>query len=194
MKILGIAGSIRSGSYNKMLIRAAARLTPPGTSIELFDIGALPLYNADIDNDDARPQEVRALKDAIANADALLFSTPEYNHSVPGVLQNAIDWASRPAMASPLKDKPVGIMGVSMGAIGAARAQQQLKLVLHSTLAHVMPHPGVSVGNVASKFDNKGEITDDTTREFVRNFVQTLADYAARLGSASGKERRGAAA
>jgi chromate reductase len=121
--------------------------------IDVFELDDIPLYNADLDTDELRPHEVRRLKDGITAAEALLMTTPEYNHSVPGVLQNAIDWASRPALKSPLVGKPVAIAGASPSAVGTARAQQQLKLVLMSTLALVLPHPGVLIAQAHEKFD-----------------------------------------
>ena len=181
MHVIGIAGSLRQGSYNKMLIRNAARLAPATLRIELVDIGDIPLYNADVDKDGMRPSAVEQLKHTVRDADALLISTPEYNHSVPGVLQNAIDWVSRPAGKSPLVDKPVGIMGASIGQLGAVRAQQQLKLVLHSTLSHVMPHAGVAVAAVQNKFDNAGELSDAQTREFLAKFLREFEEYVFRF-------------
>jgi chromate reductase len=175
-----------------MLIRNAARLAPANMRVELLDIGDIPLYNADIDKDDVRPSSVVRLKELVDRADGLLISTPEYNHSVPGVLQNAIDWASRPAMSSPLRGKPVGIMGVSMGAIGAARATQQLKLVLQATLAHVMPHAGVSIGMVQNKVDSAGLLVDEASRTFLESFLQELFEYAMLFDS--GKARSKSAA
>src|SRR4051812_25627965 len=125
MKVLGIAGSLRRESYNRGLLEAARRAAPASMTIDIFDLAGIPLYNADEDTDERRPAEVIRLKQAIAEASALLFVTPEYNHSVPGVLQNAIDWASRPGNNSVLKGKPAGMMSASPGAIGGARAQQQ---------------------------------------------------------------------
>src|SRR3954468_20992866 len=127
MKVLGIAGSLRRASSNRGLLAAAVQLAPGSMTIEPFDLAGIPLYNADLDADERRPDEVVRLKAAIAAADAVLIATPEYNHSIPGVLQNAIDWASRPGNNSPLRGKPAAIVSVSTGVIGAARAQQQLK-------------------------------------------------------------------
>jgi chromate reductase len=183
MRLLGIPGSLRRGSYNRSLLEAAGELAPAGTTIELFDLDEIPLYNADLDADDIRPFEVTRLKDAIASADALLIATPEYNYTVPGVLQNAIDWASRPAMKSPFVGKPVGIMGAATGAIGTARAQQQLKVVLMATLALVMPHPGVLVGQAAEKFDAAGALVHEPTRRFVAQFLRDLDAWTARVSA-----------
>jgi chromate reductase len=182
VRVLGIVGSLRRDSLNRRLLAGAARLAPEGVRIEPFDLAEIPLYNGDLDTDAARPEPVRRLKQAVAESDALLIATPEYNHSVPGVLQNAIDWLSRPAGKSPLAGKPVAIMGASPGAIGTARAQSQLKVVLMSTLAHVMPHPGVAVGQAPEKLAATGEITHEPTRDFVAAFLRDLASWARRMG------------
>jgi chromate reductase len=122
MRVIGIAGSLRRESYNRSLLEAARALAPAALTIVPFQLNDIPLYNADYDADHLRPAEVTRLKQEIAEADALLVVTPEYNHSVPGVLQNAIDWASRPGGKSPLAGKPAAVMGASTGAIGSARA------------------------------------------------------------------------
>ena len=189
MNVLGFAGSLRAGSYNKKLLASMPELAPRDMRIEIFDLKDIPLYNADIDRDGVRPTAVEAFKRAIADADGLLIVSPENNHSVPGVLQNAIDWASRPGLKSVLKDKPVAIAGVSTGALGAARAQQQLKLVLMSTLSLVMPHAGVTVGNAATKFDERGLI-DPPTREFVAAFLSEFERWVQRVGVAPAAARR----
>lgn len=190
IRVLAIAGSLRQASHNRRLLEAALELAPPGMSIEIFDLAEIPLYNGDLDTDAERPEAVQRLRQAIAAADALLIATPEYNHNIPGVLQNALDWASRPAMRSPLAGKPVGIMGVSTGALGAVRAQQQLKLVLLATLALVMPHRGVSVGQAAEKFGPDGALVHEPTREFLAAFLRDLHDWARRLGEAAPRARR----
>src|SRR4051794_140605 len=183
MRVLGIAGSLRHGSYNRGLLEAARQLAGPAMTIEPFDLAGIPLYNADFDTDERRPAEVVRLKRAIAETDALLMVTPEYNHSVPGVLQNAIDWASRPGNRSVFVGKPVAIMGASTGAVGSARAQQQLKLVLMSTLALVLPHPGVVVGQAKEKFDEAGALTHEPTRQFIAAFLQALDAWTHRVVS-----------
>jgi chromate reductase len=181
MNVLGIAGSIRRESYNRALLDTARQVAPHGMSIDVFDLAGIPLYNADLDTDAVRPDEVVRLKAAIAAADALLVVTPEYNYSVPGVLQNAIDWASRPGMQSVLAGKSAGIMGASTGAIGTARAQQQLKLVLMGTLSLVMPHAGVLVGQAKDKFDAAGTLTHGPTRQFVAAYLQELETWTRRV-------------
>jgi chromate reductase len=186
MKILGIAGSLRRGSYNRALIEAARELAPAGMRIEPFDLDDIPLYNADVDVDGLRPAEVQRLKHGVAGADGVLIATPEYNHSVSGVLQNAIDWASRPALNSPLVAKPVAIMSASPGPVGAARAQQQLKLVLLSTLALLMPHPGVTVGLAAEKFDAANTLVHQPTRQYIAAFLKDLESWVHRVGAPTG--------
>ncbi len=151
-------------------------------SIVHFTLDEIPFYNADYDADHLRPPEVVRLKQSIAEADALLIASPEYNHSVPGVLQNAIDWASRPGLKSPLAGKPVAIMGASAGVVGTARGQQQLKLTLMSTLALVMPHAGVLVGQASQRFDLSGALVHEPTRQFLASFLADLEKWTARVG------------
>jgi chromate reductase len=160
-------------------------MAPETLRIEPFGLHDIPPYNADIDTDEKRPGEVTRLKQAIADADALLIATPEYNHGIAGVLKNAIDWASRPNLRSPFVNKPVAIMGASGGMAGTARAQQQLKLVLMSMLALVMPHPGVLVNMAAEKFDQSGALTHEPTRRFLAKFLQDLDAWANRFPRAA---------
>lgn len=181
VRILGFAGSLRGGSYNRALLHAAHELAPEGVEIETFDLAPIPLYNADLDTDAKCPEPVERFKETIGNADGLLVVTPEYNHGVPGVLKNAVDWASRPGRNSVLKGKPAGIMGASPGAIGTARAQEHLKQILEAPLAHVMPHPGVLVGGAKEKFGAEGRLTDEATRSFVEDYLQELAGYVRRF-------------
>jgi chromate reductase, NAD(P)H dehydrogenase (quinone) len=178
---MGIAGSLRRESYNRALLNAAIALAPASLTIVAFPLDGIPLYNADVDADDRRPAEAAKLKQAVTESDGLLIISPEYNHSVPGVLQNAIDWASRPGLKSPLVGKPVAIAGASIGAFGTARAQQQLKLVLMSTLALVMPHAGVLVGQAAEKFDASGALVHEPTRQFLGMFLGEFEKWIARL-------------
>jgi chromate reductase, NAD(P)H dehydrogenase (quinone) len=190
MRILGIPGSLRRASYNRALLDAARELAPHGMTIDIFELDDIPLYNADLDVDGVRPFEVERFKEEIARADGLLFATPEYNYNISGVMQNAIDWASRPAMKSPLAAKPSAVMGVSTGATGTARAQQQLKLVLIGTLSLLMPHSGLLVGHAAQKFDSGGELTDESTRTHVANFLRDFQQWVARQSATDLNERR----
>lgn len=177
MNILAFAGSLRRGSYNRALLRAARELAPEEMTIEIFDLDEIPLYNADIDADDARPAAVETFKQKIGAADGLLMATPEYNHSITGVLKNAIDWASRPGHRSVLRGKPVGIIGASGGRMGTARAQEHLKPILEATLSHQMPHPGFLVSEAAEKFDDEGQLADDPTRDFLRDYLESLGKW-----------------
>ncbi len=181
LHVLGIAGTLRRAGYNRWLVQAAQELAPAGMEITIFDLADIPLYNQDLDKDGERPEPVERFKQAIAEADALLIATPEYNHSIPGVLQNALDWASRPAGKSPLAGKPTAIMGAATGAIGTARAQQILKIVLFATLAVVLPHPGVIIGQAQEKFDGEGRLVHAPTRNFLQSFLQDLHDWTLRF-------------
>jgi chromate reductase len=181
VRVLGIAGSLRRKSYNRSLLAAAAELAPTSMSIETFDLADVPLYNGDLDTDEARPEPVRRLRDAVAAADAVLIASPEYNHSVPGVLQNALDWASRPGGRSPFAGKPVAIMGTSPGPVGTARGQQVLKLVVLSLLAHLIPHPGVVVNMAGEKFDADGRLVHEPTRAFLATFLAELEAWGRRM-------------
>lgn len=179
--VCGIAGSLRAGSYNRMLLRAAAELAPAGMEIRPFErFSEIPLYDADLEAKGA-PAPVAALKRAVREAAAVLVCTPEYNWSIPGVLKNAIDWASRPPAETPFAGKPVAIMGASPGAVGTARAQQHLRLVLASNGALVLPGPEVLVARCREKFDGSGKLVDEATRTFVGRLLEKLAGTARRL-------------
>jgi len=180
MTILGFAGSLRRASFNRGLIRAAAAGAPPGIEVRILTLEGLPLFNQDLE-DAGDPPEVANLKQAIAEADALLVATPEYNHGVPGVLKNAIDWASRPRASSPLFDKPVAVMGASPGRGSTARAQAQLRDAFVFTGACVLPLPEVLVGSAASHFDGDGNLLDPDIRALVVRLVDALADWTDRL-------------
>jgi chromate reductase len=162
------------------LIRAAIELAPSGTRVVPFDLVDLPLYNGDVEAD-GDPAPVAAFKRAIAAADALLIASPEYNHCVPGVLKNAIDWASRPARASVLTGKPVAIMGASTGSGGTARAQAHLRDGLAYTNGLVLPLPEVLVPLAAERFDAESNLSDTATRDEVRDLLVSLASWTRRL-------------
>lgn len=179
MHVAAISGSLRKGSYNTMALKAAIELAPPGMTIEPVGIGDLPLYNDDI-RQAGYPAEVEHFRQKLASADAILFVTPEYNYSIPGVLKNAIDWASRPP-SQPLDDKPVAIMGVSGGLLGTARAQYHLRQMLVFLNAHPINKPEVMIGQAQAKFNEEGRLTDEPTREFVRQLLISLAAWTRRL-------------
>jgi chromate reductase len=180
MRILGFAGSLRRASYNRGLIRGAAADAPTGIVVEVFDLGDIPLYNQDVE-DAGEPASVVAFKAAMARSDALLVATPEYNHGVPGVLKNAIDWASRPRVTSPLGDKPVAVMGASPGRGSTARAQAQLRDAFVFTGACVMPQPELLVGGAGEHFDDDGNVMDPALRASLVELVEALRAWTVRI-------------
>jgi len=176
---LGIAGSLREGSYNRALLRVAAEVAPEDLEIEVFDnevLKRIPLYNEDV-RAEGDPEPVRALKDAIRKADALVIATPEYNHSVAGVLKNALDWASRPPDDSPLAGKPVAIMGASTGRWGTVRAQMHLRQLCVDQKMPAVSEPEVLVADADEKFDDQGRLTHDVTRYFVSELMESLVAW-----------------
>jgi chromate reductase len=173
MKILGISGSLRRDSHNTKLLRAAAELLPGGVELELWDgLKAVPPYDEDDDVEPA-PAAVTELRDAIAGADAILFATPEYNHSVPGQLKNAVDWASRPLATNSLRNLPVAVVGASVGAFGAVWAQAELRKVLAATGARVVDGE-VVVGHAHERFGPDGRLADDALRAQLAEVVDAL--------------------
>jgi chromate reductase len=182
MKILAIPGSLRDGSYNRLLIHAAEELAPEGVEIRTFEIDDLPLYNQDEDTPD-EPEPVAALREQIRDADALLLSTPEYNYSVPGVLKNAIDWASRPYGNAPLTGKPVAIMGASTGMSGTMRAQLAWRPVFLFTDSPMVGKPEVYVAQAGQKFDREGRLMDETARKLIRQLIENLVGLAEEANS-----------
>jgi len=179
IRILGIAGSLRRDSYNRAALRAAIELAPEGASIETFELDGIPGFNQD--DEQNPPDKVVELKRRIREADAILFVTPEYNYSVPGVLKNAIDWASRPYGDSAWNGKPAAIMGASVGAIGTARAQYHLRQIMVFLNMFPVNQPEVMIGNAAEQFDDQGNLTNETGRQFVRQLLQNLVDWTRRI-------------
>ena len=172
MKILGIAGSIREGSYNRAMLRAAQSLVPEGATIETFDIKGLPGFSQDDETNP--PAQVVELKQLIRDADAILFVTPEYNYSVPGVLKNAIDWASRPYGDSAWTRKPVAIMGASVGTLGTARAQYHLRQMFVFLNMFAVNQPEVMISQAHKHFDTQGNLTDDAVKKLIRQLLEEL--------------------
>ena len=166
MKVLAISGSLRKDSYNTRLLEAAEEVIGDRADIESFDIGKIPHYHGDQDGE-TKPQAVQELLDAIASADGLLIATPEYNYSLPGVLKNAIDWASRPAYKSVLKGKPTAILSASISATGGVRAQVHLRDILAGTLTPVLHAPDFLVPTAQDKFDETGKLTDEATQKML---------------------------
>jgi len=181
LSFVGIAGSLRRASINRGLIRAAVDVAPEGTTVVPYELADIPMFNADVEAG-GDPPAVADFKRAIASADALLIATPEYNHCVPGVLKNAIDWASRPARESVLTGKPVAVMGASTGRGGTARAQAHLRDGLAYTNGLVLPLPEVLVGLAREKFDAEGNLIEDATRGEIRDLLVSLAAWTRRVG------------
>jgi chromate reductase len=175
LRVLGIAGSIRKGSYNQALLRAAAAEAPENMHIEIYEgLRQIPPYDNDV-HEEGDPAVVRTLKELVRAADGLLIATPEYNYGIPGVLKNAIDWVSRPP--NPMDGKPTAIMGASISNFGTVRAQMSLRQTFIFTNNRVMARPELMVFNTQQRFSEAGELTDDDTRKFLREFLESFAGW-----------------
>lgn len=177
--ILGIAGSLRRQSYNRSALRAAQQLVPEGATLEIFELDGIPGFNQDEEQNP--PAKVVQLKERVRAANAILFVTPEYNYSVPGVLKNAIDWASRPYGDNAWDGKPAAIMGASIGNIATARAQYHLRQIFVFLNVLALNRPEVMIGNAAERFDTNGNLTDETTKDHIRRLLQALVDWTQRI-------------
>lgn len=177
--IFGFAGSLRKGSYNKALLRSAEELLPPNVRLDVFDLEGIPPYNQDLEQQPT--QQVKNFKAGIRAADALLIATPEYNYSMPGVLKNAIDWGSRPHGDNVFDDKPVAIMGASLGMIGTARAQYHLRQSCVFLNMHPLNKPEIMVPFVRDKIDVQGKLADEPTRVKIRELLESLVAWTKRL-------------
>jgi chromate reductase len=177
--ILGIAGSLRKASYNRAALRAAANLVPKDVSLDIFELDGIPGFSEDEEKNP--PAKVADLKNRIRAADAILIVTPEYNYSIPGVLKNAIDWASRPYGDSAWSGKPAAIMGASIGTIGTARAQYHLRQCMVFLNMFPINQPEVMIGNAATRFDKEGNLTDNATKDYIRKLLEILVAWARRL-------------
>lgn len=176
--VVGFAGSLRRGSYNRALLRAATDLAPSALYIVIHDLDGIPLYNADLEAAGVLPSVVQ-LRDAIRQADGFLIATPEYNYGVPGVLKNTIDWLSRPPSDSALNGKVAAVMGASPGMTGTARGQSQLRQSLGFTNTYALPQPEVLVGHAHEKFDADGRLVHRATRDVLETFLQRFAELIA---------------
>ena len=179
MRILAITGSLRAESFNTKALKAAAALAPAGVELLHTDLAGIPLYREE-DYQQGFPAAVEALRRAIRDADAVLISTPEYNYSVPGVLKNAIDWVSRPP-DQPFSGKALAIMGASAGRLGTARAQYHLRQVFVFLNAHVLNQPEVMIAVAQNAFDDKGRLTDETTKDLIGKQLAALVAWSERL-------------
>lgn len=179
MKILGFVGSLRKGSYNKALMRAAVELVPDDATIEVFDLEGIPPFNQDLENQP--PQVVRDFKAKIRSADALLIASPEYNYSIPGVLKNAIDAASRPYADKVFDGKPVAIMSASVGRLGGARAQYHLRQSFVFLNMYPINHPEVMLPFAEQNIDEHGNLTNEETRKLIRQLLEELVWWTRKL-------------
>ena len=177
--ILGFAGSLRQGSYNRLLLKAAAELTPDGAALDIFDLAGIPPFNQDLEA--SPPDIVKEFKGKIRAADALLIVTPEHNYSVPGVLKNAIDWASRPYGDNSFEGKPVAIMSASTGMLGGARAQYHLRQSFVFLDMHPVNRPEVMVAFAPQKFDEHGTLIDEKARELIKALLVALVAWTKKL-------------
>jgi chromate reductase len=178
-KILGFAGSLRKDSYNKALLRAALELVPEGVELDIFDLDGIPPFNQDLENEPV--DRVKEFKSKIKAADAILIATPEYNYSIPGVLKNAIDCASRPYGDNAFAHKPVAIMGASVGMMGSARAQYHLRQCFVFLTCFALNQPEVMVSHAHEKVDKDGRVTDQKTRELIKELLENLVAWTRRL-------------
>lgn len=178
-KVLSIAGSLRKKSYNKMLLKAAQVLAPEQMLIEIFDLADIPLFNQD--EEISLPTSVSVFKQKIRDADGILIATPEYNYSIPGVLKNAMDWASRPQGDNAFNDKPVAVMGATPYMLGSSRAQYHLRQTFVFLNMHQLNKPEIMVPFVADKFNAKGELVDEHTKEKVTEFLRAFLEWIERL-------------
>ncbi len=179
IRILGFAGSLRKGSFNKAILEAAKEVVPGDAELETFDLEDIPLFNQDIEQE--MPERVRSFKDRIKMADALLIATPEYNHSITGVLKNAMDWASRPYPDNSFDGKAVAVMSASPGLSGGDKAQYHLRQTFVSLNMHAVNRPEVAVGLVMDKLDENSRLKDGKTREKIAELLRSLVALAKKL-------------
>ena len=179
IKILGIAGSLRKGSYNRALLRATGGLVPEDALLETFDLEGIPPFNADFEQN--MPPIIKVLKGKVKAADAILFVTPEYNYSVPGVLKNAIDWVSRPYGDNSFASKPVALMSASTGMLGGARAQYHLRQTFVFLDMHPINRPEVMVTFASQKFDEHGNLNDPKAKELISDLLKALVRWTRRI-------------
>jgi chromate reductase len=186
LRVLGVAGSLRAGSYNRALLRAAQAEASPDLEILLYDIALIPFYNADVEAE-GDPVPVAAFKAEIRASDAVLIATPEYNHGVPGVLKNALDWASRPHRSSPLDCKPVAIMGATAGRGSTFQAQSQIRSALVYTGSCTLAQPELSLSRAGAAFDESGRLVDEDTRIALRELLGAFAEWVRVIDSGEGQ-------
>jgi chromate reductase, NAD(P)H dehydrogenase (quinone) len=187
-KVVAFAGSLRRGSFNSALVRAAQELAPDGMKIEVIEIGKLPFYNADVEAM-GDPPSVVAYKTSIGDADGVLIATPEHNDGIPGVLTNAIDWGSRLPGRAPLSGKPLAVMGASPSRVGTARAQLHLRQLLSHVHARLLPPPELLIASAHERFDKSLRLNDESTRQVLAQLLQRFSRWIARERAASEADR-----
>ena len=178
-KVLGVSGSLRKGSFNTAALHACAGMMPADMTMEIAEIGDLPLFNQDV-FDAGLPAPVKRFRDALGAADGLLIASPEYNFSLTPALKNAIDWASRPPNQA-FQDKPIAIFSASAGPMGGARVQYDLRRILGQLWGHVLPRPEVFIGSAQTKFDKDGKITDEATTKFLTDLLAGFKTWIERM-------------
>ena len=179
VRVLGIAGSLRRGSYNQGALRAAKLLVPENCDIDIFQLDEIPMFNQD--DEKSPPSSVVELKKRIRSANAVLIVTPEYNYSIPGVLKNAIDWASRPHGDSAWSGKSAAIMGASTGANGTARAQYHLRQIFVALNLFPLNQPEITIADAAHRFDQGGNLVDEPTKQLIQELLKNLVDWTHRI-------------
>jgi chromate reductase len=184
VRILGIAGSLRRGSYNQAALRAAKFLVPENSDVDVFQLDGIPMFNED--DEKSPPSSVVELKKRIRSANAVLIVTPEYNFSIPGILKNAIDWASRPHGDNAWPGKPVAIMGASLGAIGTARAQYHLRQIFVTLNVFTLNQPEVIIADAAHRFDESGNLIHESTKQLIQELLRNLVDWTRRISTPPG--------
>jgi len=184
IKILGFAGSLRKGSYNRSLLSAALEIVPKEATLEVFDLEGIPPFNQDFES--KPPEKVKEFKAKIRASDAILIATPEYNYSIPGVLKNAIDWASRPYGDNAFDGKPVALMGASIGMLGTARAQYHIRQSFVFLNMHPLNQPEVMVPFANEKIDHNGKVTDEKAKKKIGELLESLVVWTDKLKSEKG--------
>ena len=179
LKFLGFVGSLRKNSYNKALMKAALTLLPKNVTLEVFDISEFPQFNQDLEQ--TPPRLVTQFKAKIREADAILIASPEYNYSIPGVLKNAIDWASRPYGENAFEDKPVAVMSASIGALGGGRGQYHLRQSFVFLDMHPLNRPEVMLPFAHNNVDAEGNLTNEQTKDLIKQLLEALAEWTLRL-------------
>jgi chromate reductase len=181
LKVVGFSGSLRRGSLNSAALRALTTLAPADLAIDIFDLSPIPLYNDDLRTNEGYPEGVQSFRDSLKAADGVLIATPEYNYSIPGVLKNAIDWASRPWGQDSFDHMPAAVIGASPGQIGTAVAQQSLRAVLSFCNARQMTAPEAYITARPGLFTDDGEVTDESTAAFLADFMQEFRVHTERV-------------